>query len=332
MIGVIKGTGACLPERIVGNDDLACIMDTNDEWIRERTGIARRRLVLQETTVSMSVEAARRAMESAGVSAEDIDMILVSTVSSNLILPSTACAVQEQIGAANAVCFDLNAACTGFLFALNTVQAYFHAGIIKCALIVGAESLSNLVDWSDRGTAILFGDGAGAAVLVAGEGAMPQMVMHSDGTKGGVLTCDSLFAHRGGFLSEKAEQTGSPYIQMAGQEVFKFAVRQVPLCITELLDKCGMKAEDIDFFLLHQANQRIVEGIAKRLHVDMERFPMNMEEYGNTSSASIPILLDEWNRKGQLKKGMKLVLAGFGAGLSWGATYMEWDGETVQNG
>lgn len=348
MIGVIKGTGACLPEKIVDNDSLAHIMDTNDEWIRERTGIVRRHLVLEETTVSMAVEASRRALENAGVSAVELDMILVSTVSSNFILPSTACAVQEQLGAANAVCFDLNAACTGFLFALNTVQAYFHAGVIKCALIIGAESLSNLVDWSDRGTAILFGDGAGAAVLTAGEGELPQMVMHSDGTKGKVLTCASPFEQSGGAFFRADEhktkkhiagdwtaagkRPEESYIQMSGQEVFKFAVRQVPLCIEELLDKCGMEAEDIDLYLLHQANQRIVEGIAKRLHVGLERFPMNMAEYGNTSSASIPILLDERNRSGQLKKGMKLVLAGFGAGLSWGAAYMEWNREAMQNG
>ena len=333
MTGKIKGTGAYIPERAVSNDELARIMDTNDEWIRERTGIARRHLAFGETTVSMSVKAARRALENAGVSAGELDMILVSTVSSNLLLPSTACAVQEQLGADHAVCFDLNAACTGFLFALNTVQAYFHAGAIKCALIIGAECLSHLVDWSDRGTAILFGDGAGAAVLTAGEGDFPKMVMHSDGTRGQVLICESPFVHgREIPFSEEASQTctpGEPYIRMSGQEVFKFAVRQVPLCITELLDKCGMKVEDIDLFLLHQANQRIVEGIAKRLHVDLSRCPMNMAEYGNTSSASIPILLDEWNRSGRLKKGMKLVLAGFGAGLSWGATYMEWNEESL---
>ncbi|MCM1043933.1 MAG: ketoacyl-ACP synthase III [Candidatus Gastranaerophilales bacterium] len=327
MIGKIKGTGAYVPERAIHNDELARIMNTNDEWIRERTGIVRRHVAFEETTVSMSVKAARKALENAGVSAEELDMILVSTVSSNLVLPSTACAVQAQLGAGRAACFDLNAACTGFLFALNTVQAYFHAGVIKCALVIGAESLSNLLDWSDRGTAILFGDGAGAAVLTAGEGDFPKMVIHSDGTKGPVLTCDSPFAHGREipFFAKGQSPEGEAYIRMSGQEVFKFAVRQVPLCIAELLDQCGIKVEDIDLFLLHQANQRIVEGIARRLRADLSRFPMNMAEYGNTSSASIPILLDECNRSGRLKKGMKLVLAGFGAGLSWGATYMEWN-------
>ncbi|MCH5344873.1 MAG: ketoacyl-ACP synthase III [Acetatifactor sp.] len=327
MIGIIKGTGACLPEKEVDNNELARIMDTSDEWIRERTGIIRRHLISGETTVSMSARAAERALENAGVAAEDIDMILVSTVSSNVVLPSTACAVQELIGASRAVCFDLNAACTGFLFALNTAQAYFHAGVVGKVLIIGAESLSNLVNWADRGTAILFGDGAGAAVLVAGEGEFPQLVMQSNGTKGDVLTCSSPF-DRGKDSPVKADMAasqGETYIQMNGQEVFKFAVRQVPKCIEELLEKCDKRPEDIDLFVLHQANARIMEGIAKRLKTDISKFPMNLMEYGNTSSASIPILLDELHRSGRLKKGMKLVLAGFGAGLSWGATYMEWD-------
>lgn len=222
---------------------------------------------------------------------------------------------------------NLNAACTGFLFALNTAQAYFHAGVVKKVLIIGAESLSNLVNWRDRGTAILFGDGAGAAVLVAGAGEFPQLVMQSDGTKGDVLTCRSPFERSKDSPAgaDVAASQGETYIQMNGQEVFKFAVRQVPKCIEELLEKCGRQPEDIDLFVLHQANARIVEGIAKRLKTDISKFPMNLTEYGNTSSASIPILLDELHRSGHLKKGMKLVLAGFGAGLSWGATYMEWD-------
>lgn len=325
MVGVIRGTGSCVPQRVLDNNDLAEFMDTNDEWIRERTGIARRHVVEGETTVSMAAEAAGRALENAGITASEIDLILVSTLSSNVVTPSTACEVQRIIGADNAVCFDLNAACTGFLFALNTAQAYIHAGMARNVLLIGAESLSKLVDWSDRGTAILFGDGAGAAVITGQEGELPRMVMHSDGKKGEVLTCDSKFP------GDNVLQTENPstdpkkyYIQMNGQEVFKFAVRQVPHCIGELLEQCGRTPEDIDYYILHQANQRIVEGIAKRLKTDISRFPINLMEYGNTSSASIPILLDELNRKGALKKGMRLVLAGFGAGLSWGATYVEW--------
>jgi len=308
MIGKIRGTGSYVPGKVLDNNDLAKFIDTNDEWIRERTGICRRHIIEEETTVTMAAKAAERALENAGITAEDIDLILLSTVSSNVVLPSTACEVQKLIGAKNAVCFDLNAACSGFLFALNTAQAYIHAGMIKNALLIGAESLSNIMDWEDRGTAILFGDGAGAAVLCAEEGEIFPCVMHSDGEKGEALICNSQF----------------PKVKMDGQAVFKFAVRQVPACVEELLTAMNIKAEDIDLFVLHQANLRIVEGVAKRLQIDIERFPMNLMEYGNTSSASIPILLDELNRQGRLHKGMKFVLAGFGAGLSWGAAYMEW--------
>ncbi|MCM1186327.1 MAG: ketoacyl-ACP synthase III [Lachnoclostridium sp.] len=328
MIGVIKGTGACLPEKILDNNTLSQWMDTSDEWIKERTGIKTRHVVENETTVSMAAEAAKRALENAGVDAEEIDLIIVSTVSSNVVLPSTACEVQKSIGAVNAVSFDLNAACTGFLFALNTAQTYFYANLIKKALIIGAESLSNLMDWGDRSTAILFGDGAGAVVMTAEEGEFPAMVMHSDGAKGNVLTCRSRFL-KGGITQDTHSE--DLYIRMNGQEVFKFAVRQVPRCIEELLEKCRMTADEIDYYILHQANERIVESIAKRLKADISRFPMNLMNYGNTSSASMPILLDEVNRKGMLKKGMKLVLAGFGAGLTWGAAYMEWAAAGADN-
>ncbi len=334
MIGVIKGTGSCLPEKIIDNHDLAQWMDTNDQWIRERTGIARRHVSTEETTVSLAAAAGERALENAGIEASELDMILVSTLSSNVICPSTACEVQRRLGADRAVCFDLNAACTGFLFALNTVQAYFYAGMVEKVLIIGAENLSNLVDWNDRGTAILFGDGAGAAVLTAAQGDLPRMVMHSDGARGEALTCRSGFASKKPWTQDQPQQNGEKKsveeagrrsIHMNGQDVFKFAVRKVPQCVEELLGQCGKGTEEIDYYLLHQANERIVEAIAKRLKVDIARFPMNLREYGNTSSASIPILLDELNRKGVLQKGMKLVLAGFGAGLSWGAAYMEWD-------
>ncbi len=331
MIGKIRGTGSYVPGRVLDNHDLAKFIETNDEWIRERTGIARRHIIEEDTTVSMAAEAGRRALENAGWKAEEIDLILVSTVSSNVVLPSTACEVQRALGAVNAVCYDINAACSGFLFGLNTAQAYMHAGMIRTALIIGAESLSNIVDWEDRGTAILFGDGAGAVVLVAEEGEPSPVVMHSDGVKGEALKGESRFRKQESSFPEykRAYTPGESYpaetyVQMNGQEVFKFAVKQVPGAVKELLEKCGKTTEDIDLFVLHQANKRIVEGVAKRLGVDMEYFPMNLMEYGNTSSASIPILLDELNREGRLKRGMKLVLAGFGAGLSWGASYMEW--------
>ena len=296
------------------------MVDTNDEWIRERTGVVRRHIIEEETTVSMSVEAARRALENSDTAPEELDLILVSTFTSEVMLPCTACEVQKELGAVNATGFDLNAACTGFLFAYNTAQAYIASGVYKTILLIGAESLSNTVNWEDRGTCILFGDGAGAAVLKAEEGTFYQPVTHSDGSLGDALTCMS--RHRKNRPAE--EEDLDSYMHMNGQAVFKFAVRRVPEVIGEALEGTGFSVSDIDYFILHQANKRIVESVAKRLKAEIGKFPMNLQEYGNTSSASIPILLDEVNRKGMLKKGDKLVMAGFGAGLSWGAVCLEW--------
>lgn len=320
MIGKICGTGSYAPAHFLDNNDLAKIVDTSDEWIRERTGVVRRHIIEEETTVSMSVEASKRALENAGMAAEELDLILVATFSSEVLLPCTACEVQNALGAVNATGFDLNAACTGFLFAYNTAQAYIASGMYKAVLVIGAESLSNTINWEDRGTCILFGDGAGAAILRAEEGAFYRPVTYSDGRYGGALTCMS--RHRKNRPPE--EEDLDSYMQMDGQAVFKFAVRRVPEVIQEALTGADIAVGDIDWFILHQANKRIVEAVAKRLKADMERFPLNMEEYGNTSSASIPILLDEMNRQGKLKKGQKLVMSGFGAGLSWGATCFLW--------
>lgn len=315
MIGNLIGTGSYVPSKYMDNNDIAKFVETNDEWIRERTGVVRRHIIEEDTTVTMASKAAKRALEDAGVAPEEIDLIIVSTISSNVILPCAACEVQKEIQAVNATCFDLNAACTGFIFAYNTAQSYIASGMIKTALVIGSESLSNLVDWSDRGTCILFGDGAGAAVLKAGEGNLPQIAMHSDGTKGEALTCES--------RHQKGAENMNTYMQMDGQAVFKFAVRQVPKVIEEVVEKLHISKDDVDYFVLHQANKRIVESVAKRLGQDIEKFPMNLQEYGNTSSASIPILLDEMKQKGMLQPGTKIVMAGFGAGLSWGASYFE---------
>ena len=307
MIGKICGTGAYAPPNVMDNNDLSKLVETSDEWIQERTGIVRRHIADGENTVSMAVKSAESALKNANISAEEIDFIIVSTISSNVILPCAACEVQKEIGAVNAVCFDLNAACSGFLFAYNTAQAYIASGIYRTVIVIGAECLSNLIDWKDRGTCILFGDGAGAVVVKAKEGTQPSIITHSDGEKGKALTCEQ-----------------NDFIHMDGQEVFKFAVKQVPKCICELLEANGLKKEEVHYFILHQANRRIVEAVAKRLKIEIEKFPMNLQEYGNTSSASIPILLDEMNQKGLLRKGMKIVMAGFGAGLSWGASLIEW--------
>lgn len=307
MNGYICGTGAYAPRKILDNHYLSQIVDTSDEWIQERTGIVSRHIAVEEDTVSMAAKAANKAMEMAKIKPEDIELILLSTCSEKRLLPCSACEVQKEIRALNATCFDLNAACSGFLYAYNTAQAYLQSKLYKTVLVIGAETLSKQVDYKDRGTCILFGDGAGAVVVKARENGLFSMISHSEGEKGEVLTCER-----------------DAYIKMNGQEVFKFAVRNVPNAILEVLQKNQMEPDEIDYFILHQANKRIVEAVARKLQVDIEKFPMNVKEYGNTSSASIPILLDEWNRKKKLKRGMKIILAGFGAGLSWGATLIEW--------
>lgn len=305
--GKITGTGSYVPSNFMDNFDLSNIVDTNDAWIQERTGIIRRHISTDDTTISMASKAADQAIKNAGISPNDIDLILVATMSPQAVLPCTACEVQKSIQADQATCFDLNAACSGFLYAYNTAQAYIASEVYKTVLVIGTETLSNLVDWKDRGTCILFGDGAGAVVLSATEEGVYSTVTHSDGQKKDALTCD----------------LGS-VIKMNGQEIFKFAVKQIPICIQELLEKNHLAVSDITYFVLHQANKRIIEAVAKRLHVDLEHFPMNLQEYGNTSSASIPILLHEMNEKNMLRRGDKVIMAGFGAGLTWGATLLEW--------
>ena len=316
----IVGTGAYVPEQIATNDDLARIVETNDEWIRSRTGIGERRIAPTETNSYMAAQAAKQALDQAGIAPEDVDLILLATSSPDYCFPNGACEIQEQIGAVNAAGYDISAACTGFVFALNTAHAFIQAGIYRTALVVGADVLSKLLDWTDRGTCVLFGDGAGAVVVQAADRGVIGVKMHSDGTKGGVLTCGS--RTNGNFLLGKKPELG--YMTMDGQEVFKFAVKKVPEIIKELLEENRTSLEEIRYFVLHQANYRIIESVAKRLKADISKFPANMERYGNTSGGSIPLLLDEMNRKGMLAPGDKIVLSGFGAGLTWGATLVEW--------
>ena len=293
----IIGTGSYVPAQIVTNDDLSKIVETNDQWIRSRTGIGERRIATDDSTSDMAAKAAARAIEQAGIDPEEIDLIILATSSPDYCFPNGACEVQAKVGAVNAACFDISSACTGFVFALSTAHAYISSGLYKTALVIGADLLSKLVDWTDRSTCVLFGDGAGAAVVTAAENGIIGLNMHSNGAKGGVLTCGS--RSTGNFLLGKKPELG--YMTMEGQEVFKFAVKQVPECIKEVLEETGNTAEDIDQFIIHQANYRIIESIAKRLKVDLEKFPVNMEHYGNTSGASVPILLDELNRAGKLK-------------------------------
>ena len=296
MTGVICGTGACVPDRILDNNEIAEFVDTSDQWIQERTGVARRRIAVEETTSSMAAEAGRQAMEEAGIGPEEIDLILAATATPDHIFPCAACEIQERLQAVNAVCFDLNAACSGFLFAYQTAQAYIASGVYRTVLVVGSESLSRIVNWEDRGTCILFGDGSGAAVLRAQEGKNWIPAAHSNGKGGPALLCTGPNAAKAGEKgnlpgqSEDWNKGAEMEITMDGKAVFQFAVRKVPEVIHEVLDSNGLTAEDIDWFILHQANKRIVESVAKRLKTDISRFPMNLQEYGNTSSASIPIL------------------------------------------
>ncbi len=315
----IIGTGSCLPETVVTNEDLSQIMDTSDEWISSRTGIRERRLVKEETTASLSVTAAKRAMENAGVSAQEIDLIIVGTITGDYVTPSTACEVQAALGADRAAAFDINAACSGFMFALHTADAYLKTGMYKTALILGAETLSKIMDWSDRSTCVLFGDGAGAAVVRSDEVGLLAYDQGSDGTRGMVLTC----RNRKNNNPLVQNPTDFSYTQMDGQEVYKFAVTTVPKSIKKVIAQAGLTIDDIDYFALHQANIRIIQSVAKRLGVSEDKFPTSLDHCGNISAASVPILLDEINRKGLIKPGMKIVLSGFGGGLTWGSAVIE---------
>ena len=320
MTARIIGTGSAVPEQIVTNEDLSKIVETSDEWISSRSGIKERRLAKEETTTSLAILAGKRALEHAGIASEEIEVIIVATCTPDYFFPNTACQVQEAIGAKHAVAFDLSAACSGFLFALSTAQAYIKGGIYQKALIIGAETMSKMIDWSDRSTCVLFGDGAGAAVVSAEETGVLELVQKSDGTGKGVLSCKARETRN--LLNHESET--KEYLYMEGQPVFKFAVKTVPECVEEVLKKAEVKKEEIRYYILHQANSRIIQSVAKRLKEPEEKFPMNLSLYGNTSAASIPILLDEMNRNGLLNRGDKLVLSGFGAGLTWGAVLLEW--------
>lgn len=324
MIGVIKGTGAYAPEATMDNNDIAKFVETSDEWIRERTGVVRRHIAAEDTTVSMAVKAAKAALENAGIQPEQIDMILVSTISPNVIMPCVACAVQKEIGAVNAAGFDLSAACSGFVIAYSTACAYIESGLYRNVLVIGSESLSRLTNWKDRGTCILFGDGAGAVVVSAAEGIKYVPKLYSDGSQSGALTLTSRHTRNVLYDEEVNYEDEKFYMAMDGQAVFKFAVRKVPEAIAEVLRENNLTKDGIAYYVLHQANKRIVESVAKHLGEPIEKFPMNLQEYGNTSSASIPILLNEMNEKKLLKQGDKIVIAGFGGGLTWGAGIIIW--------
>lgn len=325
----IIGTGRALPERILKNSELETLVDTNDAWIQDRTGIIERRIAgKNESTSQLAITAAQEALKDANLTAEAIDFIILATFTPSSVMPNDACLIQSALGASHAVCFDINAACSGFLFALQTAHAYICSGLARYVLVIGAENISRILDWSDRKTCILFGDGAGAVVLSASdsfEHGILDFESGSDGNRGTVLTLAG-YKNSSACLFPNSEEVfdKSFFLKMDGQEVFKFAVRKVPETIFALAKRNHLLPEEIDWYLLHQANVRILSSVAKRLSVPLSRFPINLNHYGNTSAASIPILLDECKKAGTLLPGQKLILSGFGGGLTWGSCLLSW--------
>ena len=325
----IAGTGSYVPERVLTNADLEKLVDTTDDWISSRTGIRERRIAApEEATSHLATHAARRAMEAAGVTAEEIDLIIVATISPDTFFPSTACHVQRNLGAHHAVAFDVSAACAGFLYALQIARHFINSGNRKTALIIGADKLSTITNWTDRNTCVLFGDGAGAAILrakdpsEATESVVLSSVMASDGR----LT-DILSVPGGGsampITPENADQRLNT-IHMMGREVFKAAVKHTSEACETAIRRAGLKNEEIDLLIPHQANVRIVDAIRERLGLPPEKAFLNLHKYGNTSGAAIAIALDEAARTGALKKGDNVLLVAFGAGFAWAASVIRW--------
>ncbi|PEJ18831.1 3-oxoacyl-ACP synthase [Bacillus toyonensis] len=304
----ILGIGRYVPEKVVTNYDLEKVMDTSDEWIRTRTGIAERRIADETIDTSyMAVEASKKALEDAGISGEDIDLILVATVTPDRAFPAVACVIQEAIGAKHAAAMDLSAACAGFMYGMITAQQFIQTGTYKNVLVVGSDKLSKIVDWNDRNTAVLFGDGAGAIVMGAvseGRGVL-SFELGADGSGGKHLYQDE-------------------YVMMNGREVFKFAVRQLGDSCLRVLDKAGLTKEDVDFLVPHQANIRIMESARERLNLPQEKMSMTIEKFGNTSASSIPIAMVEELQNGRIQDGDLIILVGFGGGLTWGAVALRW--------
>ena len=321
----VIGWGIAVPDEILTNEKLAQIVETTDDWIVSRTGIRERRIARKDqSTATLAADAACKALDRTDLDPRDIDLIIVATSSPEHIFPATACLVQDSIGAINAGAFDLSAACTGFIFALNMAAQSIKSGSIENALIIGSETLSRLVDWDDRTTCILFGDGAGAFVLQASDepGGILSAVMRSDGSGGNLLAVQA-----GGSKLPTSHETidrKQHLIQMNGREVFRFATRVMASATRESAEKAGWGVEEIDFVIPHQANQRIIESAARGLRLPMDKFIVNLEKYGNTSTASIPLAMVEALDDGRIHDGANLVLVGFGAGLTWGALSMQW--------
>ncbi len=340
---IIAGTGHAAPERVLTNYDLEKMVETSDEWIRTRTGIVERRVAGPgDTTVSLADAAARRALERAGLKGEDVDLVIVATVTPDTVFPAAACLLQDHLGARNAAAFDLSAGCSGFVYAVVTASQFLSQGAYRTALVVGAETLTRITNWKDRGTCVLFGDGAGAVVLrAAGEGAgadpgrvggpdkglakgpgLLSFTLGSDGSGGELLMMPGGGSRRPASVESVTENLH--FIHMNGAEVFKFAVRIMTEASLKVLGEAGISPEDLSLFIPHQANVRIIDAAVKRLGLRPEQVMVNVDRYGNTSSASIGIALDEAVEAGRIHRGDRVLMVGFGAGLTWGAALWQW--------
>lgn len=317
----ITGTGGYLPERIMDNAELEQMVDTSDEWIRSRTGVIKRHIAAEdEMTCDLAEHAARMAMEAASVSADDVDLIIVATTTPDLVFPSTACLLQERLGVRGSAAFDIQAVCTGFIYALSVADKFIKTGAANKALVVGAETLSRIIDWTDRDTCVLFGDGAGAVILEASE--QPGIVstfLHADGQHK-----DLLKVPVGISTNYAAVQEGSAYMQMQGNEVFKVAVNTLGRIVDETLAANNLEKKDIDWLVPHQANTRIISATAKKLDMPMDKVIVTIDQHGNTSAASVPLALDVAIRDGRIQRGDKLLLEAFGGGFTWGSALIDY--------
>jgi 3-oxoacyl-[acyl-carrier-protein] synthase-3 len=310
----IVGTGSHLPPRVVDNAEFAARLDTSDAWIRERTGIARRHIADEaQGSSDLALVASRAALQAADLQASDIDLIIVATSTPDYVFPSTACLLQDKLGVKGSAAFDVQAVCSGFIYGLATADSFIKSGQCKKALVVGAEVFSRILDWEDRGTCVLFGDGAGAVVLAAGSRpGIHASVLHADGSQAGLLSVPGNVS-RGRIL-------GSPYLQMNGQGVFKFAVKVLEEVARETVAKAGMSMADVDWLIPHQANVRILDATARKLGLPAEKLVVTVDHHGNTSAASVPLALDEFVRAGKIRAGHRLLMQGVGGGFTWGAT------------
>jgi len=317
----ITGTGSYLPEKVLTNHDLEKMVETSDEWIRERTGILKRHIAAEgETTCDLAEQAALRAIEAAGVDASDIDLIVVATTTPDKIFPSTACLLQHRLGIHGCAAFDVQAVCTGFIYALSVAEKFIRSGSHRCALVIGAETFSRVVDWTDRSTCVLFGDGAGAVILEASdEPGIRSTHLHADGSFEKLLHVPGGVSR--GFDFE--DEDGDPrYTKMRGNEVFKVAVRTLGRIVDETLEANGLKKNDIDWLVPHQANIRIINATARKLNLPMDNVVVTVDQHGNTSAASVPLALDVAVRDGRIKKGETLLLEAFGGGFTWGSALL----------